>query len=247
MFDYKQLITLLLLSISISLLIVTPIKADSILTLPMPTGIPLTGAGAEKVRPMKLTISIPPILKQPPRKKKLPPPPKPRPQFNYFEFKPFPKIRNIREIKKKIKKFYQLGLGKGELNQSLVPLLSRGLSSNNIYEVSQMVTTLFKNFLRISDEEVIKIHRWNKKDLTELKSLYKDFKKHLFRRFVDTDEIEKKFKHIEKLLKLNQGIVRVVRVIHDERGGTTLHLVFQEAPEEEKIPKKRHKKGRGLF
>lgn len=207
--------------------------AGSVLSLPLPDDIPVYTDNEQYNRYMTLEIKMPESFKDPkPVKKKI----KKKNDFSYFSFSPYKKVDKDPELHRAVRTLLNKGLGNGEFKSNAKKRLYENGRYTSTYTMGTLVRTMLKNFMRLTDEQILRIMKFERTDLEDIKYLIKKFKKELFLLgYQDLEKVYDKVEHARKLLKFNQGVVRVVKVENDMKGGTVLHFVVKEnqAPERE--------------
>jgi hypothetical protein len=209
-------------------------SAGSVLSLPLPDDIPVYTDNEQYNRYMTLEIKMPESFKDPkPVKKKKA---KKRSDFSYFSFKPYKSVDDDPELHRAIRSLLNRGLGKGEFKSNARKHLYSAGRLTSTYTMGTLVKTILRNFMRLSDEQILREMKFTRTDLEDIKYVMKKFKKELF--LLGYQDLEKVYNRVEdarKLLKFNQGVVRVVKVENDMKGGTVLHFVVREnqVPERE--------------
>ena len=202
------------------------VLADSVLTLPVPEEIFVEGPDFNDVAHMVLRVSIPPKQEQP-----APTIEKPKQGFDYFDFNPFPKVS--KKEKDLIRRLSRTGLNSGMFTPGDMNLMIKAGFMTNQYEFLRAAALILKNFLNLSDKDVLKRLRLSRKNLEDLEKLTNDYKSELEKRMVSTSQIKEKIAHVRRLLELNTGVARVIKVENAENGDTLIHFMVRQAPDEQ--------------
>lgn len=204
----------------------TPAQAGSVLSLPLPEDIPVYTDDSQYNRYMTLEIKMPESFKDPePVKKKEP---KVR-NFDYFDFNPQKKLENDPEIHRALRSLIKKGLAKTDFDTSGVRDLYRRGRLDSRLTVAALVRHMMLNFMKFDDEAVLRKLQLERENLEDILFLADKFKHELFLfNNIDVNQVKERVEEVRKLLKFNQGVVRVIKVENDMKGGTILHFVVKE-------------------
>jgi hypothetical protein len=204
----------------------SPSEAGSVLSLPLPEDIPVYTDDSQYNRYMTLEIKMPENFKDPQPLKKKEPKVK---NFDYFDFNPQKRLEDDPEIHRALKSLIKKGLAKSDLNTSGVRDLYRRGRLNSRLTVGALVRLILGNFLKLEDEDILRKTQLDRENLEDILFLAGKFKHELFLfNNLDTDAVKARVEEVRKLLKFNQGVVRVIKVENDMKGGTILHFVVRE-------------------
>jgi hypothetical protein len=201
--------------------------AGSVLSLPLPDDIPVYTDNEQYNRYMTLEIKMPESFKDPkPVKEKKE---QRKRDFSYFDFNPYKRVEDDPELHRAIKSLLKKGLGKGEFKSNARRSLYNNGRLNSTYTMGTLVRTILVNFMRLTDEQILRDVKFTREDLEDMKYIMKTFKKELFLLgYMNLEKVYNRIEESRKILKFNQGVVRVVKVENDMKGGTVLHFVVRE-------------------
>lgn len=199
--------------------------ADSVLTLPVPEEIFVEGPDFKNVAHMVLRVSIPPKKEQPPPRIV-----KPKQGFDYFNFNPFPKV--TRKQLALITRLAKTGLNTGKFTPGDMNLQLKPGFMNTQYEFFRAARLILKNFLGLSDKDVLKRFRLTRQNLQDIEKLVNEYKEDMDKRLVNTTAVKEKLAHVRRVLELNSGVARVIKVHNADNGDTIIHFMVRQAPEE---------------
>lgn len=203
----------------------SPASGGSVLSLPLPDDIPVYTDKEQYNRYMTLEIKMPESFKDPnPVKKKEPS----KRNFDYFEFEPYKKVDTDPEMHRAIRSLISKGLDKKKFAGNSTKRLYRKGALDTMWTVGSLVRDMLNNFIDLPDETILRDSTITRETLEDLKYLAKKFKHELFLYNFNTDTLYNRIEEVRKLMKFNQGVVRVVKVENDLKGGTILHFVVRE-------------------
>lgn len=204
----------------------SPARGGSVLSLPLPDDIPVYTDKEQYNRYMTLEIKMPESFKDPnPVKKKEPK----RRNFDYFEFQPYRKVDDDPEMHRAIRSLIAKGLDKKKFaGATSSRRLYRKGALDTTWTMGSLIRDMLNNFLDLSDEAILRDSSITRETLEDMKYLAKKFKHELFMYNFNPDNLYNRIEEVRKLMKFNQGVVRVVKVENDMKGGTILHFVVKE-------------------
>lgn len=227
---WRRLVGRILLGVNAAAIIAivtasAPARAGSVLSLPLPDDIPVYTDKEKYNKYMTLEIKMPESFKDPnPVKKKEPK----RRNFDYFEFEPYKKVDDDPEMHRAIRNLIAKGLDRKKFAGNAARGLYRRGALDTTWTMGSMIRDMLNNFLDLSDEFILRESGITRENLEDMKYLAKKFKHELFMYNFNPDNLHNRIEEVRKLMKFNQGVVRVVKVENDMKGGTILHFVVRE-------------------